>query len=87
MGLSIFNFILIQSPIRYNEYKQYNNDYFDSIINNITTKYINLNKLFPLIKNHYFYDYLHVNQNGVDTFNNYFIKNHLINLYVTKNTQ
>ena len=66
--------ILVQAPITPLRYKSYtNNDYFDKKMTNIGT-YYNFNKIISLNDSLHFFDDNHLNQNGVNLFNNAFIK-------------
>ncbi len=65
--------ILVQAPINntyYNAHK--NNTYYDSLMNS-KGEYFNFNKLIKLDDSLDFYDYHHLNQNGVEKFNRFLI--------------
>ncbi|MFD1316853.1 hypothetical protein [Namhaeicola litoreus] len=65
--------VLVQTPVTtdfYNSYK--NNDFFDREIGSIA-KYYNFNENSTFIDTLHFYDYHHLNQNGVEKFNKEFL--------------
>jgi len=66
--------ILVQAPITKNFYNSHsNNQYYDSIMNSLGN-YYNFNKLMSVNDSLHFYDYHHLNQNGVNIFNEKMIK-------------
>lgn len=62
--------ILVYAPIPKSNYERYtNNEYFDSIMSKFST-YYNFNKILNLDDSLHFFDCDHLNQNGVEIFNN-----------------
>ncbi|GGZ81037.1 hypothetical protein [Algibacter mikhailovii] len=73
LNQSEINYILVQAPITNAKYNSIlNNAYFDSLMQT-KGKYYNFNELVKLDDSLHFYDYHHLNQNGVDVFNKKFI--------------
>jgi hypothetical protein len=75
-------YVLVQAPLTQNFYARYtNNEYVDSVYHSLGA-YYNFNKLLSL-KDSLFYDAHHLNQNGVNVFNEKFIEvlkqDHLLN--------
>ena len=66
--------ILVYAPIPKVNYDSYsNNAYFDSIMNSYS-EYYNFNEIINLNDTQHFYDFNHLNQNGVKIFNEKLIK-------------
>jgi hypothetical protein len=62
--------VLVYAPITSSLYNSYiNNDSFDSIMKSFGPEYYNFNQLLNLEDSIYFYDSHHLNQFGVDAFN------------------
>ena len=77
--------ILVYAPISKVNYESYgNNHYFDSIIKNYA-EYYNFNEIIDLNDSLHFYDSDHLNQNGVDIFNEKLIELLNKNNVLTKN--
>lgn len=67
-------YILVQAPVTRSFYKAHlNNAYFDSIMKANGT-YYNFNEMMSLDDSLYFYDHHHLNQNGVNLFNENVLK-------------
>ena len=70
---SKINYILVQAPITKAKYSSIlNNAYFDSLMQT-KGKYYNFNEIIKLDDSLHFYDSHHLNQDGVDIFNENFI--------------
>lgn len=63
--------MLVYAPISSQQYHSYkNNVYIDSVMNSYSVPYYNFNELVLLDDSLDFYDHSHLNQNGVNKFNN-----------------
>lgn len=64
-----YNLIIVQTPVTRKYYESFlDHDEIDAYLTSLAT-YYNFNKMLNLSDSQYFYDYHHLNQNGVEIFN------------------